>query len=424
MRRLYTFFFGLLVPLLLLRLFWRSLKAPVYRQRWYERLGYRLEPVQQECIWLHAVSVGEVQAVEPLIQQLLTRYPKKRVVVTTTTPTGAQRALALFGGQIRHYYAPFDLPSVTKRFLTALKPQILILVETEIWPNLVHEASAQGVPILLANARLSARSAKGYRKVLGLTRETLQKITLIAPHAEEDAQRFLALGARAQNVEVTGSIKFDIRLSASQREESEVLRRQWGGGRSVWLAASTHEGEEGPILEAHARLREQLPEALLVLVPRHPERFDQVAELVESQGFNLQRRSAGGVCKPDTAVYLGDTMGELPLFFGAVDLAFIGGSLVPVGGHNLLEAAVHGVPVVFGPHMFNFADIVRLFLKNRGAVQVENIDELAGLLMEWLSDASARSQVGETGRKLVECNRGALQKLLDQIKRLLERSGT
>jgi 3-deoxy-D-manno-octulosonic-acid transferase len=408
----------LLLPLLLLRLYWRGFKAPFYRERWRERLGFLESANQPGCIWLHAVSVGEVQAIAPLIRKLLTDQAQA-LVVTTTTPTGAQRVRELFGEEVRHYFAPFDALFVVKRFFARLQPRLLILVETEIWPNLIYMADESGVPTLLANARLSMRSARRYHRFAGLTRETLQKITMIAPHGEADAQRFCALGARRSQVEVTGSIKFDIRLPASLRERADVLRREWGTERPVWLAASTHEGEDEQVLAAHRTVKAAIPDCLLVLVPRHPERFDQVAELIQSEGFQCVRRSERQHCSAEIDVFLGDSMGELTLFMGAADVAFIGGSLVPHGGHNMLEAAAQGVPVLIGPHMFNFAEISELFLRRQAALQVSTSAELARQLIHWLGDASERSQFGERGRELVDRNRGALQRLYDLVQRLL-----
>jgi len=424
MRRFYSLLITALLPLLLLRLWWRGWQAPAYRERWRERLGILPGEPLPGCLWLHAVSVGEVQASSLLVRQLLERHPELPLVVTTTTPTGAQRVQALFGDRVRHFYAPFDAPFCVRRFFEHLQPHLLILMETEIWPNLIHQAASRQVPVLLANARLSLRSSRRYHRFAGLTRETLRKITLIAPHGEADAERFRALGARSEQVEVTGSIKFDIHLPASLRERADVLRRDWGMQRPVWLAASTHEGEEALLLEAHARVRQRLANCLLVLVPRHPERFDAVAALVRGAGFALVRRTEQTACGAGTGVFLGDTMGELTLFMGAADLAFIGGSLVPHGGHNVLEAAAQGVPVVFGPHMFNFAETRELFLGQQAAVQVAGVNELVELLLRWLTDASERSRVGENGHRLVQRNRGALGRLLVLVERLLKESAS
>ncbi len=419
MRYIYTFLITLLVPAYLLRLYWRGFKAPSYRKRWLERLGVFEAPLDQGGIWVHAVSVGEVLAVAQLVGRLLDRYPEMPLLITTTTPTGADRVRALFGNDVIHRYAPIDLPWVVRRFLNAFQPRLLILVETEIWPNLIYHAKSEGVPTLLANARLSVKSARGYHRVAELTREALRNLTLIAPHAEADAERFQTLGARPDRIEVTGSIKFDVHLPGSLLERVDVLRREWGGQRPVWIAASTHEGEDELILKAHATVREVLPEALLVLVPRHPERFERAGQLVEEAGFSLVRRTQHQPCEEDTSVFLGDTMGELTLFLGASDVAFIGGSLVPHGGHNILEATAQGVAVLFGPHMFNFAEISELFLQHQAAVQIDSVEALAGQVIKWLSDASERSRVGEAGRELVEKNRGALDRLTRLIDRLL-----
>jgi 3-deoxy-D-manno-octulosonic-acid transferase len=307
-----------------------------------------------------------------------------------------------------------------RRFLRAYRPRLLVLVETEIWPNLIYHAKEARLPILLANARLSPRSAQRYHRVAGMTREALRGISVIAPHGEADAERFVALGARPADVRVTGSIKFDVYLPGSLRERADVMRREWGSQRPVWLAASTHEGEDELVLQAHAEVRRQHKDALLVLVPRHPERFDRVAQLVRDAGFSLVRRSEQRACDETTEVFLGDSMGELTLFMGASDLAFMGGSLVSHGGHNILEAAAQGVAVVFGPHMFNFAEISELFLQQQAAVQIDSAEALAQRVGAWLSDASERSRVGEAGRDLVERNRGALERLMRLAEQLLE----
>ncbi|MET0052422.1 MAG: lipid IV(A) 3-deoxy-D-manno-octulosonic acid transferase [Candidatus Thiodiazotropha sp.] len=420
MRYLYTLLLFLLMPLYPLRLFWRARRAPAYRDRWLERFGLFEAEAKHEVIWIHAVSVGEVQAIAPLVGRLLDLYPDYPLLITTTTPTGAERVQALFGSDVEHRYAPIDLPWVVRRYLTAYQPRLLILVETEIWPNLIYHAKREGVPTLLANARMSVRSARGYHRLARLTRQTLRNLTLIAPHAEADAERFRTLGARPEQIEVTGSIKFDIRLPGSLLERADVLRREWCVARPVWIAASTHEGEDELILEAHAQVRRAIPDALLILVPRHPERFERVAQLVEEAEFPLVKRSQQAHCTPSTAVFLGDTMGELTLFIGASDAAFIGGSLVPHGGHNILEAAAQGVAVVFGPHMFNFSEISELFLEQNAAVQVESQQALAELIIEWLRDASKRSRYGEAGRDLVDKNRGALDRLTRLVEQLLD----
>lgn len=420
MRHLYSLLLYLALPLVLLRLLWRSRRAPDYRRRWPERLGWvpRLA-TDRPVLWIHAVSVGEAQAAEPLIRQLGLDYPGHQLLVTTGTPTGSARVRALFGEQVAHCYAPFDLPGAVARFLDRCHPDLLLMVETEIWPNLLWQCRQRGVRTLLANARLSQRSAEGYARFGRFAADTLACIDHLAVQTEDDASRFRQLGVDPDRVSVTGSIKFDQRLSATLQDQVEVLRRDLGG-RPVWIAASTHEGEDEQLLQAHRRLLALLPLALLVLVPRHPERFDRVSQLLQREGFAQARRSLGEQPATLVEVYLADTMGELPALIGVSDVAFIGGSLVPVGGHNVLEAAAQGVPVLFGPHMFNFAQISRMLLDAGAAEQVEDADQLASKLATWLADASQRGEVGEQGRALVERNRGALERLLGAIDLLMK----
>ncbi|HYN79430.1 MAG TPA: 3-deoxy-D-manno-octulosonic acid transferase, partial [Lamprocystis sp. (in: g-proteobacteria)] len=327
-----------------------------------------------------------------------------------------------FGTAVTHRYTPYDLPEVVARWLDRVRPRLVIVMETEIWPNTLSQCARRGIPVVLANARLSARSAQGYRRLARLTRETLAHFDLIAAQSAADAGRFRDLGADPDRVLVTGSIKFDLRLPASLLDQSEAMRRDWvsaGQNRPVWVAASTHEGEDELMLAAHRQVRECLPAALLVLVPRHPERFERVAGLVQRAGFTLVRRSSRTACTPGTAVFLGDSMGELPVFLAAADAAFIGGSLVPTGGHNPLEAAAVGVPVAIGPHVFNFAAITELLIAEGAAVQVTSAPALADTLCDWLSDATLRTRIGETGRRVVEENRGALPRLIDLIEERL-----
>ena len=419
MIRLYSLLLYLLLPLALLRLLWRGRRAPAYRRRWGERLGFYGDRPMAAGLWIHAVSVGETQAAAPLIKHFLDRHPDLGVMVTTTTPTGSERLRALFEDRVRHVYLPYDLPPILNRFLDRVRPRLAMVMETEIWPNLLRVCERRGIPVILGNARLSARSARGYARLGGLTRETFARLSLVAAQAEADAERFIALGVPAERVRVTGSIKFDLRQPASLEDKAEALRRHWGSDRPVWVAGSTHEGEEESLLAAQRRVREALPRALLVLVPRHPERFDRVAALAERQGMTLVRRSTGAVCGPEAAVFLGDTMGELPVLIAAADAAFIGGSLVPVGGHNLLEAAAVGVPVAIGPHAFNFAEITRLLVAEGAAVQVADTGELASLMIAWLGDAALRARIGEQGRRVVARNRGALARLITLVEQTL-----
>jgi 3-deoxy-D-manno-octulosonic-acid transferase len=420
-RRIYTLLLRLMLPFALLRLYWRSFKAPAYRRRVGERLALGPPPPSVQ-VWIHAVSVGEVQAAQPLIGHLISREPPVRVLVTTTTPTGAERLTEGFGDRVAHRYTPYDLPGILDRFLGGATPSLLIVMETEIWPNTLAACAARGIPVILANARLSERSARGYGRFAKLTRETLRRFDLIAAQAEPDARRFVTLGAQPERVQVIGSIKFDLRQPASLLDQAEAMRRFWGGDRPVWVAASTHEGEDELLLAVHQVIRSTIPDALLVLVPRHPERFARVAELVKRQGLPLARRSLQEPCGLGTAVFLGDTMGELPAFIAAADAAFIGGSLVPAGGHNLLEAASAGVPVAVGPHYFNFAAITDLLCAEGAAVTVADTAELTELMVAWLGDATERARVGENGRRVVEENRGALKRLLGLVDARLPRN--
>ncbi len=423
MRRLYTFLWLLALPLALLRLLWRSRRAPAYRRRWGERLGRFQPPAETGGVWVHAVSVGEAQAAQPLIKRLLGEPRALPVTVTTTTPTGSARVRELFGDQVFHVHFPFDLPWAVDGFLDRVRPRLLIMVETEIWPNLLAHCAARGIPTLLANGRLSERSARGYARLGGFARETFRAIGAVAAQSEADARRFVRLGAPAAGVRVTGSMKFDIAIRGSVKEQAEVMRREWGTGRPVWVAASTHEGEEEAVLAAHRHVRAALPDALLVLVPRHPERFERAAQLVRRAGLAMVRRTERAPVKADTAVFLGDTMGELPVFFGAADVTFVGGSLADIGGHNILEPAAFGVPVVFGPHMHNFAVISAMLLEAEAAEQVRDAAALGAVVARLLGDASERARLGENGRRVVEANRGALERTWQMVDELLPREG-
>ncbi|TVT58064.1 MAG: 3-deoxy-D-manno-octulosonic acid transferase [Sedimenticola thiotaurini] len=421
MRLLYTLILTISLPLVLLRLYWRSLRNPAYRSRILERLGRLPALAKKEALWIHSVSVGETQAAEPLVKRLQEQFPDLPIVITTTTPTGSDRVKKLFGESVLHAYFPFDLPFAVRGFLKAIKPKILVMMETEVWPNLLAECERENIPTILANARLSERSAKGYARLGSFARETFGRISLVAAQSPADAERFLGLGVKSDRVRVTGSIKFDVRIPALVNEQAEALRRTWGG-RPVWVAASTREGEEELILAAHGQVLRQMPQALLVLVPRHPERFDKVALLCQRDGFTYARRSADDLCRSETSVYLGDTMGELILFLSAADVAFVGGSLVPTGGHNVLEPAALGLPVIFGPHMFNFAMVSRMLLAEGAAVEVADVDALTKWIVDWLSDANLRAVYGENALRVVEANRGALDRLFDILQTYLEKA--
>ena len=422
MRALYSLILYLMTPLVVFRLMWRGLRARGYWERWPERFGWPPVLETEGVIWVHAVSVGEAQAAAPMIRALRERHPEVPILVTTTTPTGAERVRGLFGDQVIHRYAPYDLPDVVTRYLDRVRPRLLVVMETELWPNLFHHCRERGVPVVVANARLSERSARGYARIGHFARQALADITLIAAQGRADAARFSALGAADARLRVTGTIKFDARVPPSLHEQAAVTRRELGVDRPVWVAASTHEGEEAAVFDAFERVLETIPDALLVVVPRHPERFPRVEQLAR-QRFTTVTRSSGEPCTGETQLYLGDTMGELLRLFAASDLAFVGGSFVEVGGHNVLEPAAVGVPTLFGPHMHNFAQVSQLLLEAGGARRVEDTDQLAEWVVLWLEDANARHAAGERALKMVEANRGALESLLGLLEEYLGARG-
>ncbi len=411
-RLLYTLVFYLLLPAVLVRLFLRGRKAPAYRRRWLERLGYfDAQPGVRGGIWIHAVSVGETIAAAPLVRRLQAAHPDLPITLTTMTPTGSERVRAMFGETVYHVYAPWDFPGALRRFLARVEPRLLIIMETELWPNTVYHCHLRGIPVVLANARLSEKSARGYAKAGLLTREMLVCLEKAAVQTADEAERFVALGLPRRRCEVTGSIKFDLDLPAGLQQEADRLRATWGSGRDVLIAASTHEGEDELVLAAYRRLLEAHPQLLLILVPRHPERFDRAGGLCQRAGFEVARRGRGEQAGERTQVYLGDTMGELMLLFAASDVAFVGGSLVDHGGHNVLEPAALGKPVVVGTSCFNFLEITRALESAGGLLTVQNESGLANTVGLLLDDPHRRRQMGRAGQELVNANRGALDRI-------------
>ncbi|WP_207260601.1 lipid IV(A) 3-deoxy-D-manno-octulosonic acid transferase, partial [Pseudomonas sp. FW305-42] len=413
-RTLYTLLFHLGLPLVALRLFLRGRKAPAYRARIAERFACGLPPMRQGGIWVHAVSVGESIAAAPMVRALLKQYPDLPVTLTCMTPTGSERIRAMFEGEprVQHCYLPYDLPWAAGRFLDHVRPRLGIIMETELWPNHIHQCARRGIPVALANARLSERSARGYARFAGLTRPMLEEMNLIAVQTETEAERFRALGARHECVQVTGSIKFDLTIDDQLLPRACALREQWAARqRPVWIAASTHDGEDALILEAHRELLKVHSDALLILVPRHPERFAAVHELCAGQ-FSTVRRSAGDAVTAQTQVLLGDTMGELLFLYALADIAFVGGSLVPTGGHNPLEPAALALPVLMGPHVFNFLEISAM-LREAGALQqVDDAEGLAAAVRRLVELPQDARRMGEAGRAVMRANQGALQRLL------------
>ena len=337
MRFLYTIAIVLLVPVFTLRLFWKSRLNSGYRQRWLERFGVFDSQPEQDSIWIHAASVGEVQATQQLVKQLQQQYPGSKIVFSTTTPTGAERVKLLFGDDVVHYYFPYDIPLVIKRWLGHVSPVKLIMMETEIWPNLLIACRENNIPAILANGRLSEKSLRGYLRFGEFAQKVFQSIRVVAAQSADDAKRFQQAGVQSAQMEITGSVKFDVSQPAIVREQAEAMRHLIGTGRPVWIAASTREGEEEAVLAAHERVCEKIPEALMILVPRHPERFDKIAQLCEQRGFSVTRRSSNRTCTAQHNIFLGDSMGELSMMYQVADVAFVGGSLVDTGGQNVLE---------------------------------------------------------------------------------------
>lgn len=417
-RTLYTLLFHLGLPLLALRLWLRARKAPAYAQRLGERFAFRLPALQPGGIWVHAVSVGESIAAAPMIRQLLLRHPELPITVTCMTPTGSERILALFAGEprIQHCYLPYDLPWAAGRFLDHVRPRLAVIMETELWPNHVHQCARRGIPVALANGRLSERSAKGYARFARLTAPMLAEMSLLAVQTEVEAQRFLALGARPECVQVTGSIKFDLNVDPALPVRATYLREQWQAReRAVWIAASTHEGEDAVVLAAHRQLLESHADALLVLVPRHQERFASVHALCKAQGFATVQRSLGQPVTAQTQVLLGDTMGELLFLYALADIAFVGGSLVANGGHNPLEPAALAKPVLSGPHMFNFLEIGAMLREAGALVEVDDAQGLATAVRQWIELPRDAVRSGEAGLAVMRANQGALNRLLDAL---------
>ncbi|SFX39610.1 lipid IV(A) 3-deoxy-D-manno-octulosonic acid transferase [Marinospirillum alkaliphilum] len=412
-RLIYTGLLLLLLPLINRRLERERLNALSARQR-----AGHVSPSELPVIWAHCASVGEVLAAEPLLRELQQQHPDKQLVVTTMTATGAAQVRQRLP-EARHYLLPLDLPWNTDRFVATLKPVLGIIFETELWPNLIHSCQQAKVPLVIANGRLSEKAFRRYRRIRPLVREALQAVRCVAAKAQEDGNRFVALGLPTDRMEVSGSIKYDLQVPADLSRWAADLRSGWGTTRPVWIAASTHEGEDELLLQAHQQLLKHQPDTLLLLVPRHPQRFDQVAEQVAAQGFSYSRRSLQQPVTSQTQVYLGDTLGELLLLYAAADLAFVAGSLVPIGGHNLLEPAAVGVPVITGPHLNNFTEIAGL-LRQAGALkEVADAAALPEALLQLWRDAEARQHQVQAGLQVVDANRGALKKQRRMIEQLL-----
>ncbi|MGV3592429.1 MAG: lipid IV(A) 3-deoxy-D-manno-octulosonic acid transferase [Gammaproteobacteria bacterium] len=421
-RPVYTLLFYCALPLIFLRLLWRARKAPAYRQRWRERLGWydTAAPAHRgSTVVFHAVSVGETHAAQPLIEKLLQTRDDLRVVVTCTTPTGSARIRELFGTRVEHVYLPYDLPGAVERFLARFDPALLVLLETELWPNLLAACHARGCKVVLANARLSARSASRYASHAALTRSMLDAIDTVVAQAAADGQRFVSLGLPGNRLLINGSLKFDMVVNREKVQAARELKARWRG-RPVWIAASTRDGEDIKVLRAFRIALQQLPALLLVLVPRHPERFALAASMARDSGFSVQRFSEGGSCDADTQVLVGDTMGDMHFYYALANVAFVGGSLVDTGCQNLIEPAALGLPVLSGPSLYNFQAVSDLLREKRGLIVVPDEAALAREVVALINQPEEARVMGERARQVVAGNQGATDRLtaliLDRIR--------
>ncbi|MBS1145671.1 MAG: 3-deoxy-D-manno-octulosonic acid transferase [Proteobacteria bacterium] len=416
-RILYSSLLYLITPLIWLRLLWRSRKQPEYRQHFGERYGFYGQQVPAKLIWVHAVSVGETRAAQPLIEGLLAQWPDHRILLTGMTPTGREAGQQVYGDKVIQAYLPYDYPGAVDRFFRHFSPVFGVLMETEIWPNLLAAGKRRQVPIFLANARLSARSARGYGRFSALASPAFAALTGVAAQTAGDAERITALGAKV--VEVCGNLKFDVTPPA----DKIALGQSWReavGPRPVWLAASTREGEEPLVLDAWRQLA--VPDALLVLVPRHPQRFDEVAGLLQQRGLPFVRRSQS-LPQHDTTVWLGDSMGEMAAYFAMADLAFIGGSLLPLGGQNLIEAAACDCPVVVGPHTFNFKQATEDAIAAGAAIRVDDPEMLALTVNRIFGQKLNLAEMRESAGRFARAHQGAAKRMLAFIARWLDPAG-
>ena len=421
-RLVYTILFTLCMPFVFLKLLWRGYKAPEYRARKLERFGFFKAPNLKNSIWVHAVSVGEVLAAEPIIREIQKRYPDKDIVVTSMTPTSSALIRKLFGGTVFHVYAPYDLPWLVDAFLRRVKPAFLIIMETELWPNTIHRTRLRGCPVVLANARLSERSARGYHRLKPAVGWMLNELRLVLCQHQNDARRFASLGIDTDKISVTGSVKYDLDIAESHLIKGRAHKQALGEQQKIWIAASTHEGEDARLLKIHRALRKVFPDVVLVLVPRHPERFEGVYHLAMSQEFKTYRRSECEFIPADSEVFVVDAMGELLDFYAASTIAFIGGSLVEVGGHNPIEPGALGLPIIMGPYVFNFEAICQQLASVGGLYLAEDDASLQAYLILLMSDPEKARAMGKAALGEIEASKGAVIRVVDALTPLLDQA--
>ncbi|PKG57660.1 3-deoxy-D-manno-octulosonic acid transferase [Shewanella sp. Choline-02u-19] len=420
-RSLYSALLYLILPLLLVYLAVRAFKSPDYRSRWNERFGFK--GLQQTDLLLHCVSMGETIAAIPLIKQIQANYPHLTITVTTTSPTGSAAVLRAFSDEVQHCYLPFDLAWCSRRFVTQVAPKTCIIMETELWPNLIHYLKCNNSKVLLANARLSQKSADAYQKRPHLNLPMLQSLDAIAAQSEQAAARFIELGVNKDKVTVCGSLKFELDVAPARIEAAKAVREGWQAEhRPIWVAGSVHPGEFELMLQAHQRVMQHYPTALMVMVPRHPEQFDTAVTAVKQANMLVARRSLNDDVTAQTQIVVGDTMGELLTLYAAGDQAFVGGTLIEGGGHNPLEPAAVGLPVFVGPHHWDFKEITQL-LQNEGALQIVDASEpLAQMLIEFFGNKQAYTIASNAAKKVVADNRGALKKQFALVESLINRN--
>ncbi|MBS9864141.1 lipid IV(A) 3-deoxy-D-manno-octulosonic acid transferase [Vibrio alginolyticus] len=411
-RIVYTLLLALASPLLLFGLYKSKPNKPQFGSRWKEHFGITPKlKSNDKPIWIHAVSVGESIAATPLIKALKEQNPEQSILITTTTSTGAEQ-IAKLGDLIEHRYMPIDFGFAIKGFLKSVQPKQMLIIETELWPNTLHHVYKAGIPITVVNARLSEKSCQNYAKIQRLFNQLHPCLTQVLCQTDSDAERFERLGVEKKKLSVTGSIKFDIQISEQVKQQGQQLRAQLGKDRPIWIAASTHKSEDEQVLDAHRQVLKSHPNALLILVPRHPERFDDVFTLCQQQGFKTVRRTSTHAVETNTQVYLGDTMGEMLTLIGAADICFMGGSLIgdKVGGHNVLEPAALGVPIINGPSFFNFKEIVHEMKQNNLIKIVKNEDELARAIVALIKDVAAHERITSELAHFMLANSGSLQR--------------
>ena len=421
-RQLYSLLLWILLPAILVRLLWRSIRNPKYRRRWGERFGQINCDEHGYDIWLHAVSMGETNAATPLVHELLRRHPDLRILITTMTPTGSDRVFSTFGDSVGHSYVPYDYSFAVQRFLNRVQPGVLVLIETEIWPNTIYLCSVRNVPVVMLNVRLSEKSRRNYQRIAWLLRPTLHRIERFGVQSEKHRQRLIDLGVQPSNVYRTGSMKFETKLAAGVREVAEAVRQDWGRDRLVIVAGSTHEGEEEILLRIFQQLKSTHSELLLVIAPRHPERFDAVFRLAARSDLVTSRRTEQQGTLPNTVdILVADTLGELPVLYSAADIAFVGGSLIRgMGGHNILEPCAVGVPAVFGSVMPNFEEISHIATTSKAGIQARDPRDLEVQLSMLLSNPNLRASMGERGIGMVAENSGATEQSLQILLPLID----